>query len=104
MGALCNFSCQVKVYAAEDTDGTGWYPVDLAAYAVDDTIKASLDDRYIAETVARGITERPHAPSGVAEFMTAHSKTPSITPSMEVSSGKGVVRGRRGQQLGVALC
>ena len=35
--------------------------------------------------------------------MSAHSKTPYITPSMDFSSGKGVVRGRRGQQLGVAL-
>ena len=50
------------------------------------------------------ITERPHAPSGVAAFMSAHSKTPYITPSMEFSSGKGVVRGRRGQQLTFTLC
>ena len=45
----------------------------------------------------KDITERPHAPSGVAVFMSAHSKTPYITPSMKLSSGKGVVRGRRGQ-------
>ena len=39
------------------------------------------------------------SPSGVAAFMSAHSKTPYITPSMGFSSGKGVVRrGRRGQQ------
>ena len=49
------------------------------------------------------ITERPHAPSGVAAFMSAHSKTPYITPSMDFSSGKGVVRGRRGQQLEFAV-
>ena len=52
------------------------------------------------------ITERPHDPSGVAAFMSAHSKTPYITPSMDFSSGKRVVRGRRGQQLeyAVAAC
>ena len=52
--------------------------------------------------LSRDITERPRAPSGVAAFMSAHSKTPYITPSMDFSSGKGVVRGRRGQQLGLA--
>ena len=52
---------------------------------------------------ARDITERSHAPSGVAAFMSAHSKTPYITPSMDFPSGNGVVRGRRGQQLGFAL-
>ena len=51
----------------------------------------------------RGFTERPHAPSGVAAFMSAHSKTPYITPSMDFSSGKGVAWGRRGQQLEFAL-
>ena len=45
----------------------------------------------------------PPRPSGVAAFMSAHSKTPYITPSMDFSSGKGVVRGRGGQQLGFAL-
>jgi hypothetical protein len=44
---------------------------------------------------AREITERPDAPSGVVAFMSAHSKNPYITPSMDCSSGKGVVRGRR---------
>ena len=48
---------------------------------------------------ARDITERPRAPSGVAAFVSAHSKTPYITPSIHFPSGKGVVRGRRGQQL-----
>ena len=52
---------------------------------------------------AREITERPHAPSGVAAIMSAHSKTPYITPSMDISFGKGVIRGHRGQQLGFAL-
>ena len=52
---------------------------------------------------SREITERTRAPSGVAAFMSAHSKTPYITPSMDFSSGKGVVRGRTGQQLGFAL-
>ena len=52
---------------------------------------------------ARDITERPHAPSGVAVFMSAHSETPYITHSMDFPSGNGVVRGRRGQQLGFAL-
>ena len=36
-------------------------------------------------------------------FMSTHSKNPFITPSMDISSGKGVVRGRRGQQLEFAL-
>ena len=31
----------------------------------------------------RDITERPHIPSGVAAFMSAHSKTPYTTPSMD---------------------
>ena len=31
--------------------------------------------------------------------MSAHSKTPYITPSMDVSSGKGVVRGRKEKPL-----
>ena len=31
--------------------------------------------------------------------MSAHSKPPYITPSMDVSSVKGVAWGRRGQQL-----
>ena len=52
---------------------------------------------------AREITERPRAPSGVAAFMPGHSKTPYITPSMDFPSGKGVVRGRKGQQLRFAL-
>ena len=47
-------------------------------------------------TQPREVTERPNAPSGVAAFMSAHSKTPYITPSMDVSSGKGAGRGRRG--------
>ena len=49
------------------------------------------------------ITERPRAPSGVAAFMSVHSKTPYITPGMIFSSEKGVARGRGGQQLGFAL-
>ena len=48
----------------------------------------------------RDITERPRAPSGVAAFMSADSKTPCSTPSMNFSSGNGVVRGRRGHHLG----
>ena len=39
----------------------------------------------------------PNAPSGVAAFMLAHSKTPYIIPSMVLSCGKGVVSGRRGE-------
>ena len=46
--------------------------------------------------------ERPRAPGGVAAFMSAHSKPPYITPGMEFSSEKGVVRGRRVQQLAFA--
>ena len=52
---------------------------------------------------SRGITEHPHTPGEVAAFMSAHSKTPYITPSMDISSGKRVVRGRRGLQLGFFL-
>ena len=47
--------------------------------------------------------KRPRDPGGVAAFMSAHSKTPYITPSMEFSSGEGVVRGRRVQQLTFTL-
>ena len=46
---------------------------------------------------------RPHAPRGVAAFMPAHSKTPYITPSMDVPSGNGVVRGRMGAAAGIIL-
>ena len=45
----------------------------------------------------RESTERPRAPSGVAAFMSAQSKTPYITP--DFPSVNGVVRGCRGQQL-----
>ena len=51
----------------------------------------------------RDITERPHAPSGVAAFMSAHSKTPYITPSMDLPSGNGVVRGAQGAAAGMYL-
>ena len=51
----------------------------------------------------REITERPRTPSGVAVFMSAHSKTPNITPSIPFPSVNGVVRGRRGQQLEFTL-
>ena len=51
----------------------------------------------------KGNYRAPPRPSGVAAFMSAHSKTPYITPSMDVSSEKEVVRGRRGQQLGFAV-
>ena len=44
------------------------------------------------------ITKRPRAPSGVAVFMSAHSKTPYIPPSKEFSSGNAVARGRRGRR------
>ena len=42
--------------------------------------------------------ERPRDPGGVAAFMSAHSKTPHVTPGMEFSSGGGLVRGRRVEQ------
>ena len=45
-----------------------------------------------------GIHVSPHAHSGVAEFMSAHSKPPYITPSMDFYSGEGGVRGRRGRR------
>ena len=53
----------------------------------------ALSLHAIAPSLARAITERPHAPSGIAASMSAHSKTPYITPSMDVSSGKGVAWG-----------
>ena len=56
-----------------------------------------------ATCTSEEITERPRDPSGVAAFMSANSKTPYITPGMEVSSGQGVVRGRRVQQLEFTL-
>ena len=55
------------------------------------------------QCLAASIKERPRAPSGVAAFMPANSKTPYITPSMDFSSCTRVVRGRRGQQLDDAL-
>ena len=45
----------------------------------------------------------PPAPSGVAAFMSAHSNTQYITPSMDFPFGKGVVWGCRGQQLEFTL-
>ena len=45
----------------------------------------------------------PAAPVGVAAFMSAHSKTPYITPSMDFYSRNGVVWGRRGAQLEFSL-
>ena len=64
---------------------------------------ASARRQHGIRSSAPPITERPRAPSGVAVFMPAHSKTPYITPSMDFYSGKGVVRGRRVQQVGFAL-
>ena len=53
--------------------------------------------------IPRENTERPHAPSGVAAFMTAHSKTPYNTPSMDFPSVNGVVRGAQEAAAGVCL-
>ena len=58
---------------------------------------------HLPTALPRDITERPHAPSGVAVFMSAHRKTPYITPGMDFYSGKGVVRGRRGEAAGICL-
>ena len=44
-------------------------------------------DSAVAITTA--IPERPHAPSEVAAFMSAHSKTPYINPSMDFPLRKG---------------
>ena len=80
--------------------GTAWYYMVLhgtAWYCMVLTWKAGMPGH------TRDITERPRAPSGVAAFMLAHNKTPYITPSMNFSSGKGVVRGNRAQQLEFAL-
>ena len=45
--------------------------------------------RLIQIERTRDITERPPRPQWVAAFMSAHSKIPYITPSMDVYSGKG---------------
>ena len=50
---------------------------------------------FMVVTLTWDITERPRAPNGVAAFMSAHSKTPHITSSMDFSSGK---RGSTGSQ------
>ena len=71
------------------------------------------------DTTSTDITERPHAPSGVAAFMSAptppvgsrHSCQPTVNLHilplvLRFSSGKGVVRGhrgRRGRQLECTL-
>ena len=39
--------------------------------------------------LSREITERPRVPSGVAAFISAHSKTPYTTPSMDFPPAKG---------------
>ena len=39
--------------------------------------------------LSRDITERPRAPSGVAAFMSSHSKTPCITLAWIFPLGKG---------------
>ena len=39
------------------------------------------------DTTSRDITQRPHAPIGVAAFMSAHSKTPYLTPVIEFPLG-----------------
>ena len=43
----------------------------------------------LAREITEQITERPQAPSGVAAFMSAHSKTLYITSSMDFLQGKG---------------
>ena len=75
-----------------------WYPM-----TEKQTMDAMLKIVTLNASPAPPITERPRAPGGVAVFMSAHSKTPYITPSMNFYSGKGVVRGRRVQQLEFAL-
>ena len=52
---------------------------------------------------SKGHYRAPPPHSGVAAFMSAQSKTPYITPSMNFPFGYGVVRGRRVQQLGFSL-
>ena len=59
--------------------------------------------RPVARHVPAQRAERPRDPGGVAAFMSAHSKTPYVTPSMDFPSRGGVVRGRRVQQLAFAL-
>ena len=46
---------------------------------------------------------RPRPQRGRSIRVSPQSKPPYITPSMDFSSGKGVVRGRRGQQLEFTL-
>ena len=62
-----------------------------------------MDALACALRLAKKIEEHPRAPSGVAAFLSAHSKTPHSTPSMEVLSGQGVIWGRMRQQLEFAV-
>ena len=65
--------------------------------------EAILKVRHDPRALATDITERPHTPSGVAAFVSADSKTPYVTPSMDFSSVKGVVRGRKGAAAVICL-
>ena len=58
-----------------------------------------------AANAAREITGRPHAPSWVALYCqpTVKLHILPLVQSFQFSSGKGVVRGRRAQQLGYTL-
>ena len=56
------------------------------------------------ELDVQGKLQRPHAPMGSQQSCQPTVKLyVLITPSMDFSSEKGVVRGRRGQQLGFTL-
>ena len=57
----------------------------------------------IRDVFSREITERPHAPSEVAAFMSAHCKNPCTTPSMDFSSAKGGDTGAQGAAVGICL-
>ena len=56
----------------------------------------SRNCRLPKASTAREITERPRAPSGVAAFMSAHSKTPYITLVWIFPLGKGYYGGEGG--------
>ena len=80
----------------------GWYPSthgDLDADMLTWMLTAAAT---IATADQETLQSPPPSPVG-SQHSSAHSKTPHITHSMDFSSGKGVVRVRRGQQLEFAL-
>ena len=81
------------VVCRRDAD-TGWGTVaqqsvhaDFHGYIHDAFVELSHAGYFVPQV--RAFVELSHAPSVVAVFMSAHSKTPYITPSMIFRLGKG---------------